>query len=143
VRVVFLGWFLDWRVGWLGQVRSHFTDCVFGSLVVRWLLSLFVPPPPPNSLDTLHKILKNKLLIESNTILPFTTPLSTSNPPTLDTYLKQLTKQGYLESIKIGGHSNATRNVDGGVVVDVEWRWGGRADAEIGERAVAEFMADL
>lgn len=26
---------------------------------------------------------------------------------------------------------------------NIEWRWGARADAEIGERAIADFMADI
>jgi predicted Ser/Thr protein kinase len=50
-------------------------------------------------LDLLRRLLKNKLLIDSNTLLPFVSPDAISAPPTLDSFLKQLTRQGYLEQV--------------------------------------------
>jgi hypothetical protein len=81
---------------------------------------------------------------------------------TLDAYLNQLQRQGYLDRSRIGstgsGGANgasqkrgrgrtggATQGIGGGEDNDVawEWRWGPRAMAEIGEEAIAHFVAEF
>ena len=81
---------------------------------------------------------------------------------TLDAYLLQLQRQGYLDRSRIGsagsGGANgtsqkrgrgrpggATQGSGGGDDNDVawEWRWGPRAMAEIGEDAIAHFVAEF
>lgn len=78
---------------------------------------------------------------------------------TLDAYLLQLQRQGYLDRSRIGsGGANgtsqkrgrgraggATQGSGGGEDNDVawEWRWGPRAMAEIGEEAIARFVAEF
>jgi len=79
----------------------------------------------------------------------------------LDAYLTQLHRQGYLDRTHIGasgggaggtaqkrgrgGGRSATQQNGAGEDSDVawEWRWGPRAMAEIGEAAVAHFVAEF
>jgi len=75
----------------------------------------------------------------------------------LDTYLFQLQRQGYLDRTRIGAGSGGTaqkrgrgrpvtqQGTAGGEDAGVmwEWRWGPRAMAEIGETAVARFVAEF
>src|SRR6266702_1210005 len=87
--------------------------------------------------------------------LPAHTPHRTL---TFDAYLSQLQRQGYLDRARIGasgaaqkrrrgGGAGATQagGGGGGEENDVvwEWRWGPRAAAEIGETAVARFVAEF
>jgi hypothetical protein len=87
--------------------------------------------------------------------LPAHTPHRTL---TFDAYLTQLQRQGYLDRARIGaggaaqkrrrGGGGATQQPGGGgggEENDVvwEWRWGPRAAAEIGEVAVARFVAEF
>ena len=88
--------------------------------------------------------------------LPALTPHRTL---TFDAYLSQLQRQGYLDRARIGaagatqkrrrGGGGATQQPagggGGGEENDVvwEWRWGPRAAAEIGEAAVARFVAEF
>ena len=87
--------------------------------------------------------------------LPAHTPHRTL---TFDAYLVQLQRQGYLDRTRIGsvggtsqkrgrGRAGGTTQQGGagGEDNDVawEWRWGPRAAAEIGEAAVAQFVAEF
>ncbi|KAI0295323.1 MAGE family-domain-containing protein, partial [Multifurca ochricompacta] len=77
--------------------------------------------------------------------LPTHTPHRTL---TLDAYLLQLQRQGYLDRSRLGatsGGGGAAQGGGGGEENDVawEWRWGPRAAAEIGEAAVAQFVAEF
>ena len=80
---------------------------------------------------------------------------------TLDAYLNQLQRQGYLDRSRIGGAGSGGANGtsqkrgrgraggatqgSGGGEDDVawEWRWGPRAMAEIGEAAIGHFVAEF
>lgn len=83
---------------------------------------------------------------------------STHRTLTLDAYLFQLQRQGYLHRTRIGGAGSggasqkrgrgrpggATQQGSGGGGDNDaawEWRWGPRAMAEIGEAAIAHFVA--
>lgn len=80
---------------------------------------------------------------------------------TLEAYLLQLQRQSYLDCSRVGAASSgangtsqkrgrgrtggATQGSGGGEDNDVawEWRWGPRAMAEIGEEAIAHFVAEF
>ena len=80
---------------------------------------------------------------------------------TLDAYLSQLQRQGYLDRTRIGAGAGGTsqkrgRGRGGGATQQGggsgggddndaawEWRWGPRSMAEIGEAAVARFVAEF
>ncbi|KIK65144.1 hypothetical protein GYMLUDRAFT_160335 [Collybiopsis luxurians FD-317 M1] len=84
------------------------------------------------------------------------------NSMTIENYLQQLIRQGYIDRIvvgeagkapkaaggKRGRSSTAAGNLDrgddpNGEGTKYEWRWGTRAQSEIGEKAVAEFIAEF
>jgi melanoma-associated antigen len=103
----------------------------------------------------LHALLcRLRLRPPTQLALPAYTPHRTL---TFDAYLIQLQRQGYLDRTRIGGAggtsqkrgrgrgSGATQQGGGGEDSDVawEWRWGPRAAAEIGEAAVARFVAEF
>lgn len=94
------------------------------------------------------------------------TPDTVAHPSTLRHYMALLVKQGYLEaaSIKTGptdgaADNNATRrggrrksrsnnnnagdDDENAQEDNVEWKWGPRAEAEIGERGVAEWISQV
>jgi melanoma-associated antigen len=84
---------------------------------------------------------------------------STHRTITFDAYLLHLERQGYLDRTRIGGAGGTSQKrsrgrgrgttqqggVGGGEDSDVawEWRWGPRAASEIGEAAVAGFVAEF
>jgi len=75
------------------------------------------------------------------------TPISTHKSVSIDTYLSQLIRQGYLDRHRVGenvqkkrGRPSQTQGEDN---VAVEWRWGTRAQSEVGELGVARFMAEF
>ncbi len=76
-------------------------------------------------------------------------PTAITPPPTLDAFLKALQRKGYLEQAgeaagggaRAGAAGAAAQTAEGGT--DIEWQWGPRADAEIGEKAVARFLFDM
>jgi hypothetical protein len=78
---------------------------------------------------------------------------STHKNITVDTYLNSLIRQGYLQrsaagdpKSKKGGPGKRVRPTQGGGEDDGttwEWRWGHRAHSEIGEKGLAQFMAEF
>ncbi|PKI84622.1 hypothetical protein MVES_001562 [Malassezia vespertilionis] len=75
---------------------------------------------------------------------PFVTDADAMDPHlqrlTLDSYLAQLQRHGYLDKVRV----QTARGHDGGVPApEFELRWGPRAEAEVGEPAVAGFVAQL
>lgn len=78
---------------------------------------------------------------------------STHQGMAVDAYLTQLMRQGYLDRQRTGdakgggkrgrgpGAAQGGAGDDGGAVF--EWRWGGRAMAEVGEKAIARFVAEF
>ncbi len=71
---------------------------------------------------------------------------------TLEQYLTQAIKQGYLDRVNVGnaggartggkrGRGGAATRVDGEEgTVDLEWRWGERAQAELSEQGISDFV---
>lgn len=72
----------------------------------------------------------------------------------IDAYLTQLIRQGYIDRTRIGENKGAgaggkkrgrgpapTQADDQGTTW--EWRWGNRAASEVGEQAIARFVAEF
>ena len=94
----------------------------------------------------LHKTLKDELSLSTDAYLPFCSPDSTAinQSITLDQFLQALYKQSYLERTKVGPAVRGATALDAGRdSTSWEIRWGARSDAEIGEKAVMEFMLDI
>ncbi|KAI0357198.1 MAGE-domain-containing protein [Trametes cingulata] len=106
--------------------------------------------------NDLRAILK-RLQLPANAPVPLSSQ-STNQNLTIDAYLAQLARQGYLEKLRIGGPagraggSGAPKRArasasqaagDDSVLAAHEWRWGPRAMAEVGERGVAQFVAEF
>lgn len=71
-------------------------------------------------------------------MLPSTTP---GAGPTLDVFLAQMTRSLYLEKAKpLSG--DVGRGQDG-EDLGLEWMWGARADAEIGETGLTAWVSDV
>ncbi|KAF9643528.1 MAGE protein, partial [Thelephora ganbajun] len=76
---------------------------------------------------------------------------STHQSLTVNTYLGQLARQGYLDyskigDVKSGGKRSRIPNVSqagGEEGSSGEWRWGPRAHGEVGEQGVARFVAEF
>ncbi|KAJ7487288.1 MAGE family-domain-containing protein [Mycena galericulata] len=75
---------------------------------------------------------------------------STHRTLTLDAYLTQLNRQGYLDRQQVGdagkkgkGKRGRVAQADDDAGQTYEWRWGARAQSEVGERAVAAFVAEF
>jgi hypothetical protein len=83
------------------------------------------------------------------------TPQSTEKPQNIDAYLTHLIKQGYLDRQRVGDNKGAgAKRGRGRPVVATqgdgseeagtwEWRWGNRAQSEIGEQGAAKFIAEF
>ena len=72
--------------------------------------------------------------VDAGAALSATQTRGRGDPLDLDAFLALLHRQGYLESVRVPSGDAAPR---------LEWRWGARADAEIGERAVGAFIERL
>jgi melanoma-associated antigen len=78
---------------------------------------------------------------------------STHKNVTVDAYLNSLIRQGYLQrhaagdpkAKRAGGSGKRGRSTQGGEDDGItwEWRWGHRAQSEIGEKGLAQFMAEF
>lgn len=76
---------------------------------------------------------------------------STHQSLTVNVYLTQLVRQGYLDysrigDVKSGGKRSRVPNATqagGEESSNVEWKWGPRAHGEVGEQGVARFVAEF
>lgn len=70
---------------------------------------------------------------------------------TIDSYLSQLVRQGYIEKHRVGTaagkggtkRARATQAPADDHLQAFEWRWGPRALTEVGERGIAQFVAEF
>lgn len=69
-----------------------------------------------------------------------------------DDYLKELARQGYLDRHRVGeparaggkrGRQSMAQADQDGQANAYEWRWGPRAHSEVGEKAIAQFVAEF
>src|ERR1700761_1133945 len=75
---------------------------------------------------------------------------STHRTLTLDAYLTNLIRQGYLDRQQVGadpkkgkGKRGRISQADEDSGQTYEWRWGPRAQSEVGEQAIGAFIADF
>ena len=79
---------------------------------------------------------------------------ATAQALTLDAFLALLTREGYLDKVRVGakgkgkGGAKRTHGSQAPAAADdplqaFEWRWGSRALAEVGEAAAARWIAEL
>ena len=84
--------------------------------------------------------------------VPFST-LSTNKVVQLDQYLATLIRQNYVDREQVGDGKKSKGNKRGRLATQVaqeeedgvayQWRWGPRAYCEVGEKAVAKFVAEI
>ncbi|QRV81244.1 Melanoma-associated antigen G1 [Ceratobasidium sp. AG-Ba] len=139
---------LGWDLGGEGESDWYNIMCV--------ILGLILVNGRSIADHTLKRLLKPLgLTATTEMLLPITTPKRKMKFPD---FLGHLMKLGYIERQraaaaavaagatqqprKRGRQSQATQDDDEDGAA-VEWRWGSRAHAEIGEKAVAEFMVDF
>ncbi|KAI0767717.1 MAGE family-domain-containing protein [Fomes fomentarius] len=98
----------------------------------------------------LRAILK-RLQLPANAPVPLSSQ-ATNQSLSIDAYLAQLVRLGYLEKLKVGTNSGKAstkraRATQAAAADDslqaFEWRWGPRALGEIGERGIAQFVAEF
>ncbi|KAF9466735.1 MAGE family-domain-containing protein [Collybia nuda] len=76
---------------------------------------------------------------------------STHRTVTVDQYLSTLIRQGYLDRQQIGENTKKGKGAKRGRAtqadedagITYEWRWGNRAQSEIGEKGIAQFVAEF
>ncbi|GLB42868.1 putative MAGE-domain-containing protein [Lyophyllum shimeji] len=76
---------------------------------------------------------------------------STHKTQSVDTYLATLIRQGYLDRVQVGDSKKSGKGAKRGRMTQAdeengatyEWRWGSRAHSEVGEQAVAKFVAEF
>ncbi|KAI0752475.1 MAGE-domain-containing protein [Daedaleopsis nitida] len=130
----------------------HNTDQLPSVGILYVILALILVEGRVISDGDLRAILK-RLQLSVNASVPLSSQ-STSGSLTIDAHLAQLMRQGYLEKLKVGTTSGkggnkraratqAAANADDAHLQAFEWRWGPRALGEIGERAVALFVAEF
>ncbi|KIK95751.1 hypothetical protein PAXRUDRAFT_826703 [Paxillus rubicundulus Ve08.2h10] len=92
-----------------------------------------------------------RLRIPSSGTIPMNAQ-STHRAMPIDTYLSQLMRQGYIDRVRLGdnkaagwkrGRGPAATQVNADDNQAYEWRWGTRAHSEIGEQAIASFVAEF
>lgn len=74
---------------------------------------------------------------------------STHSNVALDLYLTTLIRQGYIDRQQIGADAKKAKGKAKRARADdesgntYEWRWGNRAQSEIGEKGIAQFVAEF
>lgn len=75
---------------------------------------------------------------------------STHRSVTVEQYLSTLIRQGYLDQQQAGEAAKAkgkrgrvAANADDDSGATYEWRWGPRAQSEVGEKGIAQFVAEF
>jgi hypothetical protein len=105
---------------------------------------------PLTDAGELHKHLR-RLGLSDSTVLPLDPSAAHPGTVTLGSYLNVLQRQGYLEKTKssLGARMGVTQQPnqrDGQQADDqsAEWRWGARAELEIGEKSIVQgFIGEI
>ncbi|RPD58316.1 MAGE-domain-containing protein [Lentinus tigrinus ALCF2SS1-7] len=130
----------------------HNTDQLASIGILYVILALILVEGRVISDNDLRAILK-RLQLPSSAPIPLSS--QASNPSvTIDAYLAQLTRQGYIEKLRVGSSgkgagakraraTQATQAADDAHLQAYEWRWGPRALGEIGEPGIARFIAEF
>ncbi|KAG6885808.1 hypothetical protein C0993_009568 [Termitomyces sp. T159_Od127] len=93
-----------------------------------------------------------RLGLPSTGVVNFTAQ-STQTTQSVENYLSTLIRQGYLDRIQVGDTKKGgkgkntkrarTTQADEENGVTYEWRWGSRSQSEVGETAIAKFIAEF
>ncbi|KAF7298807.1 MAGE domain-containing protein [Mycena indigotica] len=101
------------------------------------------------------RVMLKRLNLSGTTNIPFTAASThPGNALTLDNYLTQLMRQGYIDRAQVGAGADGKKATNKGkrgrvaaadeeAGITYEWRWGPRAASEVGEKAVAKFVAEF
>ncbi|KAI9065678.1 MAGE-domain-containing protein [Trametes sanguinea] len=134
----------------------HHADQLASVGILYVILALILVEGRSINDNDLRAILK-RLQLPSNASIPLSSQ-STSQNLSIDAYLSQLARQGYLDKHRLGGagrgapkrarasqHATQAASAahDDSVLAAYEWRWGPRAHAEVGERGIARFVAEF
>ncbi|GJE95223.1 MAGE domain-containing protein [Phanerochaete sordida] len=126
-----------------------------GSIGLLYVILSLVLVHGRNLPDTELKTYLRRLRLTPNTTVPYTSRVPLAGMGlTLEQFLQACIRQGYLDLQRIGDAKGAQKKrgrapaatqaanaADEGVVY--EWRWGPRAQAEVGEEDIARFVADF
>ncbi|OSD02310.1 hypothetical protein PYCCODRAFT_1477861 [Trametes coccinea BRFM310] len=137
-------------------IAWHHADQLASVGILYVILALILVEGRSINDNDLRAILK-RLQLPSNASIPLSSQ-STSQNLSIDAYLNQLARQGYLDKHRLGGggrgapkraraSQHGTQAVSGAhddsVLAAYEWRWGPRAHAEVGERGIAQFVSEF
>ncbi|TBU37383.1 MAGE family-domain-containing protein [Dichomitus squalens] len=136
-----------------GSIFSwHASDQLAATGILYVVLALILVEGRVVSDGDLRAMLK-RLQLPASASVPLNSQATNSQSLTIDAYLAQLTRQGYLEKLRVGTaaagkggqkRARATQAPAGGDdhLQAFEWRWGPRALTEVGERGIAQFVAE-
>ncbi|KAM5540612.1 hypothetical protein V8D89_005643 [Ganoderma adspersum] len=129
----------------------HGSDQLASTGILYVVLALILVEGRVISDNDLRAILK-RLQLPAGTSIPLSSQATTQSV-TIDTYLAQLMRQGYIEKHRVGtaagkGGNKRARATQAPAGTDdhlqaFEWRWGPRALTEVGERGIAQFVAEF
>ncbi|OCH91978.1 MAGE-domain-containing protein [Obba rivulosa] len=132
-----------------GSILAWNTSDQLGTVGILYIiLALILVEGRVLSDNDLKALLKRLRLAPSSTV-PLTTQ-STKRTFSTDDLLKELARQGFLDRQRVGeparggkrGRPSGTQAPDEQAAA-FEWRWGPRAHSEVGEKAVAQFVAEF
>ncbi|KAH9946740.1 MAGE-domain-containing protein [Amylocystis lapponica] len=136
-----------------GSILAWRTADQLGAIGVLYVLLALILVDGRVMSDTTLRTLLRRLRLPPAASVPLSSQ-ATHHPLGVDAYLAQLVRQGYLERARVGEQKAggakrarapaATQGGGGDANANAwEWRWGARAMGEVGERAVARFMAEF
>ncbi|EJF56396.1 MAGE-domain-containing protein [Dichomitus squalens LYAD-421 SS1] len=131
----------------------HASDQLAATGILYVVLALILVEGRVVNDGDLRAMLK-RLQLPASASVPLSSQATNSQSLTIDAYLAQLTRQGYLEKLRAGTaaagkggqkRARATQAPAGGDdhLQAFEWRWGPRALTEVGERGIAQFVAEF
>ncbi|KIK46864.1 hypothetical protein CY34DRAFT_800038, partial [Suillus luteus UH-Slu-Lm8-n1] len=134
-----------------GCIISWSTTDQLGALGVLHVILAFILVSGRSLTDLDLRAHLKRLGLTSNEAISMNTQSTHKSLP-IDTYLGQLMKQGYIDRIKLGdtkaaggkrGRAPAATQTNPDETQAFEWHWGHRSYSEIGEQAIATFVAEF
>lgn len=134
-----------------GSIISWSTCDQLASLGILYVVLALILVNGKTMSDADLKANLKRLGLPSNAVIPVNEQAAHKAMP-LDAFLGQLTRQGYLDCFRPGdnkaaggkrGRAPAATQAAAEENQTYEWRWGNRAHSEVGEQAVANFMAEF
>jgi hypothetical protein len=134
-----------------GCIISWSTADQLGALGVLHVILAIILASGRSMTDLELRAHLKRLGLSSNESISMNTQSTHKSLP-IDTYLGQLMKQGYIDRIKLGdpkaaggkrGRAPAATQANQDETQAFEWHWGHRSYSEIGEQAIATFIAEF